>query len=490
MMNTINIEQKDIQTIIDGLIKNDEMKKEVLANFNRNVPVNEVSIESGIVKSSKDIILILTSRSLLNKVSIELIKDHVMKHIFLLRIRNFIIKLENRSNTIPAKTLTQNIVELGKWVMLNPGKALTDVENYVKDLLDEFQNPGAFSVKQKEHLKKIAGEDIDVIDYNTGNIANDVDRFERVWKSKNIEAAKIALSKRNAKVYDDKNMRFILRRVESQLQNYPFHEKDLVEIQEHVNNVIDVIDIPLAVTTVKKSKGRKLTQKEIEALSNISFANAIEGITDIIEQKIKDKLIKQLKNVVIRPELIQPLSEKISESFAKARVKPGHWVGLIAAQAIGHEATQASLSSFHHAGVSGDTGGSRIVELADNSSASLPKNPVITIFLKGNPSFLKVREYASLLETTSISSLGELLVGHSSENSIDPNDQFEPKAVFPETEWHKLFEMTHIRSNNSSRNFPRPPLILRLIVNKDRLYQRRIAMHQIAHTIESIYFRR
>ena len=97
----------------------------------------------------------------------------------------------------------------------------------------------------------------------------------------------------------------------------------------------------------------------------------------------KDRLSKQLRNVVVYPEIIPELAKIIKKNYETSQIDPGENVGILAAQSIGEKQTQSNLNSFHKAGLSeksATTGVSRCEELLN--ATQKPKNKSCFVFFK------------------------------------------------------------------------------------------------------------
>ena len=130
---------------------------------------------------------------------------------------------------------------------------------------------------------------------------------------------------------------------------------------------------------------RKLTSEEINDIcSVISSNNKIdEEIAQALTYNVISNIKKQLVKVVVYPEIIPLLKEQIKFSYDSSFLHPGENVGCIAASSIGEQNTQASLNSFHSAGIGKvalTTGVPRLKELLNVSK--IVKTPSCLIYLK------------------------------------------------------------------------------------------------------------
>ena len=93
---------------------------------------------------------------------------------------------------------------------------------------------------------------------------------------------------------------------------------------------------------------RVLTDTEIDYILDFLKPNKsipIDSALSIITNQ-KLRLINQLKNIQIYPELIDDLKKQIEKNYRESLITPGESVGIIAAQAIGEKNTQNTLNTF------------------------------------------------------------------------------------------------------------------------------------------------
>jgi DNA-directed RNA polymerase II subunit RPB1 len=98
---------------------------------------------------------------------------------------------------------------------------------------------------------------------------------------------------------------------------------------------------------------RKLTESELEDICSIvELEQTVPfDVAISIHENLVNDLRNQLQNILIYPDNIDLLKEKIRKNYFSSRVQPGEMVGCIAASSIGEQNTQASLNSFHSAGI-------------------------------------------------------------------------------------------------------------------------------------------
>ena len=239
------------------------------------------------------------------------------------------------------------------------------------------------------------------------------------------------------------------------------------------------------------SRKRKLTPEELtNLLEVVRYPGSYDAIAGVAEERVRDTLRKQLVKIELEPEYIPHLRGITAERFQGALIPNRHPVGLIAAQALGENASQAGLRSFHHAGITGDTGFDRIKAVTDMPSVEKTKNPFTSIALKGNPNRRETEIYAHKIEQTYIGDICEMMVGRTSEDVPEMSTIFGQSPVF-ESEaggWQETYIsllMALGASSDSARgSFERPDWVILMTFDSDKLFQRRISMANIAEVIE------
>lgn len=75
-------------------------------------------------------------------------------------------------------------------------------------------------------------------------------------------------------------------------------------------------------------------------------------IADSIVKMHKNRLISQLANLEMYPEILPELKSILEEQFQTSLIQVGESVGILCSQSIGEEQTQSTLNAFHHSGIS------------------------------------------------------------------------------------------------------------------------------------------
>lgn len=86
--------------------------------------------------------------------------------------------------------------------------------------------------------------------------------------------------------------------------------------------------------------------------------------------------VRQLQKIQddLNPQQILKLKDALKEQYFKALITPGECVGILASQSIGEHTTQATLNTFHVAGINVDTGSPRFQELLNASKVIKRQN--------------------------------------------------------------------------------------------------------------------
>ncbi|XP_076447763.1 DNA-directed RNA polymerase II subunit RPB1-like isoform X2 [Babylonia areolata] len=168
------------------------------------------------------------------------------------------------------------------------------------------------------------------------------------------------------------------------------------------------------------------------------------------------------------------LISEIESRFQQAQVHPGEMVGALAAQSLGEPATQMTLNTFHHAGVSAKNvtlGVPRLQEILN--MVRNPRTPAMTVYLTGPATHDDQRAQAiqSRLEHTTLR--------HVTDNSAIYYDPDPSNTIIREDQdWVSVyFEMPDFDASRLS------PWLLRLELDRKRMTDRRLSMEHVADII-------
>jgi len=174
---------------------------------------------------------------------------------------------------------------------------------------------------------------------------------------------------------------------------------------------------------------------------------------------------------------------EVESRFHLAKVSPGEMAGVLAAQSIGEPATQMTLNTFHYAGVSAKNvtlGVPRLKEIIN--VAKTVKTPGLTIYLKEE--YSKEHEIAarvrSMIEYTVLGDLVKLTEIH-----YDPD--VKNTTVSQDEEFVKeYYELTELPGGEEYiRRLS--PWVLRMELNKDTFYDKKMTMTEIVEGIADAY---
>ncbi len=178
-------------------------------------------------------------------------------------------------------------------------------------------------------------------------------------------------------------------------------------------------------------------------------------------------------------EALDALVEQIVIKHWRAWVEPGQPVGVLAAQSIGEPATQMTLNTFHLAGVAAKSnmtrGVPRLKELL--TATKNPKAVELTIPLRRDLRDKKedARRVAHQLEFTMLQDIVT-----TARIYFDPDD--EGTLVESDLEWmayQRAFEQDDEDKDNRS------PWLLRIELDRDRMFNKNITMDDIAFILKS-----
>jgi len=165
---------------------------------------------------------------------------------------------------------------------------------------------------------------------------------------------------------------------------------------------------------------------------------------------------------------------EIETKFLQAKCNPGEMIGAVAAQSIGEPATQMTLNTFHFAGVSAKNvtlGVPRLKEIIN--VAKNPKTPSLTVYLKGwaAKDVERAKQVQAQLQHTTlrhVTQLTEIYYDPDPQNTIIPEDQDLVSAYYDLPDE----EDAHVS-----------PWLLRIVLSKEMLTDRKIGMNHIKNTI-------
>ena len=213
-----------------------------------------------------------------------------------------------------------------------------------------------------------------------------------------------------------------------------------------------------------------------DRLSKEAQANATLLMGILLRSHLSSKQITE--NYRLSEEAFDWLLGEIETRFQQAKVQPGEMVGPLAAQSLGEPATQMTLNTFHHAGVSAKNvtlGVPRLKEIINVSKK--PKTPSLIVFLTGPPAkdAEKCKDVLCELEHTTLRKV-------TSNTAIyyDPDSQ--NTAIAEDQDWvNIIYEMSEFDVNRLS------PWLLRIELDRKRMTDKKLSMEQISEKITSFF---
>ena len=192
------------------------------------------------------------------------------------------------------------------------------------------------------------------------------------------------------------------------------------------------------------------------------------GIKDIAEKTREEIIFVQkqlLKELKVHPNSIEELKREILNHFRRSTVEPGLPVGLLTGEALGSQATQGVLNTFHHAGLMQTVGSGTTGELL-NATQYRKNESTILHFKNHDMSFEDVLEYQRIIIGVNIH-----MLCISSQLIITKNHKKEW--------WYDLYKNIYNFSEESSDHF------LRLYFDINYLYKFKVNLQDIIKKLET-----
>lgn len=167
---------------------------------------------------------------------------------------------------------------------------------------------------------------------------------------------------------------------------------DVKRISERLNAVFE-LDYASLVPKTPKIKLEKSHISYINSKIKLIGSHLDNDVIQRAHHIIHSKLEKYLSSIELYQDkkTITAFVNIITNKFNKARIETGDMVGIIAACSLGESATQKTLNSFHHAGISSKavtTGVPRLNEILNTTHK--PKTPSTIVYI--NSDYIKKRE--------------------------------------------------------------------------------------------------
>ncbi|KAL8559172.1 DNA-directed RNA polymerase II subunit RPB1 [Nucella lapillus] len=211
-----------------------------------------------------------------------------------------------------------------------------------------------------------------------------------------------------------------------------------------------------------------------DSLSRESNSHATQLMRSLVRATLCAKSVTQDHR--LSSQAFDWLIAEIETRFQQAQVQPGEMVGALAAQSLGEPATQMTLNTFHHAGVSAKNvtlGVPRLQEILN--VVRNPCTPCMTIYLTDPATHDSQRAQAiqSRLEHTTLR--------HVTDNTAiyyDPDPM--NTIIHEDQDWVSVYyEMPDFDPSKLS------PWLLRLELDRKRMTDKRLTMEHIADVISA-----
>ncbi len=216
---------------------------------------------------------------------------------------------------------------------------------------------------------------------------------------------------------------------------------------------------------------RLLTDIELEFL--VDFIKPNKSIpydsSESIIKYIKEKLWRQLRTLLVYPEIIPELKEVMKKYYIQSLIQPGESVGIICAQSLGEKNTQSTLNTFHTTGMnvkSVTVGVPRVQELLNASKSSKNINCKI-YFNERNENIQDLRMH-----------IGSKLVALSLK---DLSETIDMKLNKEREDWYESFSKLY------NDNFEGYEHCVSIKFRNEMLYRYRLSLVDIAKRIDGEY---
>jgi len=297
--------------------------------------------------------------------------------------------------------------------------------------------------------------------------------IQKIMFGDNNPKVRLALSKEYAKIEKNrKEMREVIFKSNEDKQHVPvniprivWNAKKKFGINIHSKSDIDPLYLLEKIEDLKK---KLILVKGTDTVSVEAQKNASKLFRMIIGYNLASKKVIQ-KEKLSKKSFDWILGE-IESRFYQAIVQPGEMVGNIGAQSMGEPATQMTLNTFHHAGISSKNvtlGVPRLKEII-NVTKKL-KTPSMTVFLKPG---ISNREDAAKSLQAAIEHTTMMNITLTSEIYYDPD----PRTTIIYED--KMMVETHVEFNqDDGYQYERlSPWVLRIILDNDSIIDKNVRL--------------
>jgi DNA-directed RNA polymerase II subunit RPB1 len=231
----------------------------------------------------------------------------------------------------------------------------------------KFEKGWRFDASNERHLKRVLNEDV-VKSLLTS--ASDLAVIDEEWRQliKDRKSLREVFPLGDARIVLPCNMERLIWNAQK-----TFH----VNLREPTNlNPVKIVQ------SVRQLCDNLVVVGGDDHLSKEAQSNATLMMNILLRSYLNSRRLTE--DFKLSEEAFDWLVGEIETRFQQAKSQPGEMVGPIAAQSIGEPATQMTLNTFHHAGVSAKNvtlGVPRLKEIINVSKK--PKTPSLIVFLNG-----------------------------------------------------------------------------------------------------------
>ncbi|GIY87704.1 DNA-directed RNA polymerase II subunit RPB1 [Caerostris extrusa] len=246
--------------------------------------------------------------------------------------------------------------------------------------------------------------------------------------------------------------------------------------------VREIVDDPKAIGEFEREWETLKAEKRnfAQHISNWLSVQANENATILFRVLLHSTLCTKrvAEEFRLSTEAFDWLVGEIESRFQQAQVQPGEMVGALAAQSLGEPATQMTLNTFHHAGVSAKNvtlGVPRLKEIINISKN--PKTPSLTVFLTGAAAkdAERAKDVLCRLEHTTLRKVTE-------NTAIYYDPDLQNSVIAEDREFVSVYhEMPDFDPSGIS------PWLLRIELDRKRMTDKKLTMEQIAEKIYAAF---
>jgi len=188
--------------------------------------------------------------------------------------------------------------------------------------------------------------------------------------------------------------------------------------------------------------------------------------------------IQLVKKRKMSKEAIEAVLTEVKYQYFRSIVAPGEMVGMIAGQTIGENATQLTLNTFHHAGISSKSnvtrGVPRMEEILQLSKE--PKNPSLTVYVDRSKEMDKI-ETMKISHKLNYTLLKDVVINCS---IVFNGSNMDNEIIKDQLDFDKLFDEC---AGITTKSSPVVKWVIRLTFDKNELSRRDLSMDDVHFAI-------